>query len=366
VIVLPGSRSGRRARGRLFTFNIVVTGRCNAACTYCHYYLQHDRKAVKYDIAADQFDAYMRVVRHWTETVPGYTRYRFSGGDPMVLGDRLFELADRGYQLTNLRPFMLTAGKALNSTWAQRARNSAISHVFVSVENPIRPDPGAPDPHRVVAAIRELDSKELPIVPGVCVVPNDLFGRLYDICVWFYERLGRIPVIHEINYDAYQSPTEEQWEQLADNVTRVVRDFSRITALNLFPSVSPELGYGGHDPYIFELDLENTYGIDGSNYDQKLVDIATKLERGNYPRLSCPVTECDWWEFCDNTKWYWQGDRHHSRQTKLREYCRFKRLLNDAYYRELVDSSHSSNQAGIDADEYYRQLDGLQLTARGV
>jgi MoaA/NifB/PqqE/SkfB family radical SAM enzyme len=351
---LPGSGPGRQPRPRLFTFNVVVTGRCNAACTYCHYYLQHDRKAVAYDIADEQFDVYMDFIAYWLEQVPGYTRFRFSGGDPMVLGERLFALAERGYARTGVAPFILTAGKALNERWVTKARESRISHVFVSVENPLAPDPGAPNPIKVVTAIGELDSPDLPIVPGVCVVPNELFGQLYEICAWFYERIGRIPVIHEINYDAYRRPTEDQWRALERNVARVYREFYRVTPLNLFPSVSPELGYGAFDPYIFELDLENTYEMTADNYRAKLGDVTGRLIDSNYPVLRCPQTGCDWWEFCDNTKWYWQGDRFNSKQAKLSDYCRFKRLLNDAFYREIIDQEHEANEDGIDADRYYK------------
>jgi hypothetical protein len=83
---------------------------------------------------------YTKFIDYWRNRVGGYVQYRFSGGDPMVLGKRLFTLADRGYQSLGLKPFMLTAGKALAPRWAEQARKHAISHVFVSVENPFDPD----------------------------------------------------------------------------------------------------------------------------------------------------------------------------------------------------------------------------------
>lgn len=352
IFHLPGSRSGRPARPRIFTFNIVVTGRCNASCTYCHYYLAHDRKAFSYDISDEQFSTYMSFVALWNERIEGRTSYRFSGGDPMVLGNRLFDLAARAYDITQQKPFMLTAGKALSSHWVSKARHSKISHVFVSIENPIEPDPGAPKPDRVVAAIRDFNSGDLPIVPGVCVVPNRLFGRLYEICAWFYEHLGRIPIISEVNYAAYSPPTESEFQFLEENLERVYSEFGHRTHLNLFSSISPELSYGGHDPYIFELDLQNSYEMTPGNYSEKLDAFIGKLEQRNYPGLSCPNVQCNWWEFCDNTKWYWQGDRNNNPQSKIRDYCRFKRLVNDRFYRAFVDPAHADTNTAIDADQY--------------
>lgn len=343
-ILLPGGENGRPERSRLFTINIVVTGRCNAACSYCHYYLARNRKEVAYDISDELFDTYMDFVSQWDESIPGITTYRFSGGDPMVLGDRLFSLADRAYQRTSIKPFVITAGKALSPSWIEKAKTSAISHLYVSIENPIKPARGAPNPHKIVKSIKALDSSELPVIPGVCVVPNDCFKNLYDICSWFYDELGRIPLISEINYAAYTSPTEIEWKYLYDGIERVVREFYKKTPLNLFSSVSPELAYGTTDPYIFELDLENNYCMDSKNVRSKLNDVLEKLRLKNYPELSCQNQDCNWWEFCGNTKWYWQGDKINNRAVKLKDYCKFKRIVNDAYYRVLVDPSHESTK----------------------
>jgi hypothetical protein len=331
-------------RPRLYTINVVVTGRCNTNCTYCHYYSGRERSQVSYDISDSQFDTYMYFIAEWSKQVNGLVSYRFSGGDPMVLGDRLFALSKRGFEITGIKPFILTAGKALNSEWVDKAKQSPISHVFVSIENPIAPDPGAPNPFNVIKSIQEYNSNDLPIVPGVCVVPNHCFANLYEICSWFYEQIGRIPIISEVNYAAYTSPTEQQWQDLAVNLEKVISVFQTKTSLNLFPYISPELNYGTYDPYIFELDLENSYEMNHANYQSKLQDVMRKLFDINYPSLNCGQTGCDWFDFCGNTKWFWQGDKNNSYAIKSSDYCRFKRIVNDAYYKVLVNPSHASSE----------------------
>lgn len=339
------------SRERIYTFNVVVTGRCNAKCTYCHYYAKHNRESVAYDISDELFRTYMDFIRYWNEKMPGRMSYRFSGGDPMVLKDRLFRLADTGYEKTGVRPFVLTAGKALNKGWASRARGSAISHVFVSIENPIRPDPGAPNPFKVARAIQECTSLEMPIVPGVCVVPNDCFKHLYEICDWFYREVGSIPLICEVNYGLYQSPTEDEWHALEDVLPGVIRDFFPKTQLNLFSSVVPEYAYGGRDPYLFDLNLGNSHRMEQGNYRNKVDGFIQHLETVDYPRLHCSEESCPWLEFCGNTKWYWQGDGKNPANQKIHDYCRFKRLLSDAYYRVLVDPTHPATSRAIDSCE---------------
>lgn len=343
-----GGEHSRVERPKLYTLNIGVTGRCNAACSYCHYFRAHNRREVAYDISDELFDTYIDFIAHWMDTVSDHTTYRFSGGDPLVLGDRLFSLADRAYARTSVRPFVLTSGNALSEAWVKKAGRSAISHVFVSIENPIRPDSGAPNPRKVAKAIRKLDSASLPIAPGVCVIPNNCFKHLYEICCWFYDELGRIPVISEINYSAYNSLTEAEWSDLSVNLERVIRDFHHKTPLNLFASVSPELAYGTTDPYIFHLGLENTYGMNRGNVREKLATVVEKLIAKNYTKLRCLRTRCNWWAFCESTLSYWQGDKNNSREKKLTDYCRFKRLVNDAYYRVLIDADHKPSILNIE------------------
>lgn len=345
--LLPGSRLGRQERNRIFTVSIEITGRCNSTCSYCHFFATRDRKEYGYDISPALFDNYMKFIKYWKENVKGELSFRFSGGEPLVLGDKLFDYSNHAFKVTGIKPFILSVGKTLDKEWVEKAKTNSISHVFVSIENPINPDKGAPDPNKTIKKIKELNSVELPILAGVCVVPNSNFKDLKKTCDWFYENLGYIPSIAEINYDVYVSPTEHEWRALEENLHLIYQTYYGKTNLNLFHSVSPELSYQGNDPYLFSLDLENSYGITDSNQSEKIVSVINNLEGLNYPSLNCQNTSCDWWEFCDNTKWYWQGDNNNSKNEKIKNYCRFKRLLNDAFYKTVVDVTHSYNNVGI-------------------
>jgi sulfatase maturation enzyme AslB (radical SAM superfamily) len=345
---LPGSRFGRTIRKRIFTMNVEITGRCNASCTYCHFYATRNRKDVAYDMSDEQFKAYMLFAKHWINTIEGDVTFRFSGGDPIVMKEKLFARADEAFSITGVKPFILTHGKGMNATWVDKAKKSSINRVYVSIENPINPDKGAISPQKSIDNVKKLTSDELQILLGVCVVPVENYKDLLTICDWFFDNIGYIPPIAEINYDYYTPPTEKQWSDLEENINAVLSKYHGKTYLNLFHSVSPELSYNGNDPYVFSLDLKNKYGITTENYITKIDEVINELNNLNYPMLNCKNTNCDWWEFCDNTKWYWQGDKKHTKSKKLIDYCRFKRILNDAYYRNVVDKSYIGNQVGIE------------------
>src|SRR5689334_2622780 len=99
-----------------YTFTITSTDRCNAACTYCHYYSPGGKAAkrtggtkrslFRADIDESTLEAYFNFIAYFKKKFPeSNVSYRFSGGDPMVLGNRLFSMANKGYQIIGLKPY---------------------------------------------------------------------------------------------------------------------------------------------------------------------------------------------------------------------------------------------------------------------
>lgn len=341
--LLPGSREGRDLRKKYFTISIEVTGRCNSYCSYCHFYAIRDREQVGFDLTNKTLISYFNFIKSWKEKIVGHTTYRFSGGDPIVLKDELFKIVDLGYSITGIKPFVLTHGRGMNQNWIDKAKKSNIAFISLSVENPKSPDKGALNPLKSIELLEKFNSSELPISLGVCLISNEHFKDLLEICDWFYERIGYIPPIAEINYSPYKRPNEVEWKQLERSLIQVFEKYYGKVYLNLFHSVSPELGYSDNDPYIFNLDIHNKYNITNDNIDEKIIQVINALEKSNYPKLNCANKKCDWWEYCDNTKWYWQGDKINSKNIKISDYCRFKRILNDTFFTINIDNNHQCN-----------------------
>lgn len=154
------------------------------------------------------------------------------------------------------------------------------------------PDPGAPCPRDIVKKVRSFDSPALPIRLGVCVLRPSAYKDLYSIARWFYDEIGHLPVFHEVNYGYYERPTDGDFQHLGDSIERVLEEFGSDGTLSLFPSVSSELSFGGDDPYVFDLDLENTYQISKFNIEEKVHEIATNLRTENYQSLDCRSVDC--------------------------------------------------------------------------
>jgi sulfatase maturation enzyme AslB (radical SAM superfamily) len=241
-----------------FTFTITSTDRCNVACTYCHYYSAGgkaakrnggtSRRLFRSDIDDDTLGGYFQFIAYFKNKYPRTNVfYRFSGGDPMVLGDRLFEMAARGYDIVGAKPYMLTAGKALNEKWVEKAKRSALSHARVSLENPLNPDPGAPNPHLVLSKIKALNSEQFPLQLGLTVVRNQDFAKLYEICDYVYQEIGILPNLAEINYDQFVVPTDQEIEDFQENIYKIFKRWLGKSRINVFAHISPEIySDGGH------------------------------------------------------------------------------------------------------------------------
>lgn len=102
-------------------FSIILTSKCNLNCSYCHFFSKHDR-ANALDLPENLLDDYLNFIKYFNKHTISKNSVRFSGGDPIILGDKLFEIADKTYKITNLKPFILTGGKGINKDWINKAQ----------------------------------------------------------------------------------------------------------------------------------------------------------------------------------------------------------------------------------------------------
>jgi MoaA/NifB/PqqE/SkfB family radical SAM enzyme len=325
---------------KLFCFSITITGRCNAHCTYCHFFARRERVKIAFDIAEETFYSYLLVLKEIFATLSKFPEtyfvYRFSGGEPLMLRGRLFELAEIAYKITKIKPYILTNGKAINEKFIKVAKNAPISHLYVSIENPIAPDPGAPDPFEIIAKIKRFNSKKLPIIPGVVVIKNEYFKNLFEIAKFFYKELGSLPTFSEQGYALFTPPTQKQLEDLYENIVKVIVNFYGKSKIILFPSLTsvsslfPEFFEDYRNIYILGLDLENKYKITTQNVKEKSLEILRKFEE-NYPLFNCPNKECEWRSGCKRVLKGWlEGWGRLSPVKSIKSYCELKKTIYSA------------------------------------
>lgn len=325
----------------IWALSITITGRCNCNCSYCHYYAYRDRKKYNFDMPEDLFKNYVRLIKIIQKKYHKKLQVRFSGGEPLVLGDKLFEYCKYLYQETGLKPYILTNGKALDNKIIEKAQKSKVSAFLVSVENPFDESEGAPSTKETLQKIATLDNNVVRVLPAVVVVKNEYFHKLIDICDYFYERIGTLPVISELTFHAFQSPTEEQLKALYENVKNIAQKYYGVAPIRIFPYISPELYASGDKNYLNELDIENTIGINESNAEEIAPLLLKKLEN-SYNQYDCPNNQCDWYEDCKIIKWLWFFDGESITNTgtnRLKDYCLMKKAINGGLFDGIMEKN---------------------------
>lgn len=341
-----------------YAFTITSTDRCNCACTYCHYYSDGSkatkrnggtrRGLFRKDIDDKTLEAYFRFISFFKRKFQkSNIFYRFSGGDPMVLGDRLFEMAKRGLEVTGIKPYILTAGKALSKQWIEKAKQSSLSHACISLENPLNPDPGAPDPRRILEKLRDLNSDDFPLRLGMTIVRNSDFNKLYNVCEYIYNEIGILPNLSEINYDKLTVPTEQEIEGFQENVYKIYQRWLGETRINIFPYIAPELysDHGSVRSYLVELDIHDPYEIKkADDYDQIIDQVIEVQEKRSYPKSGCIENTCPWFKNCERVKQHWMVEYHNSsvsKKDRFQVYCKLKKSIMVAYYMAALEKKES-------------------------
>lgn len=323
----------------LWVLSITVTGRCNCDCSYCHFYDRRDRKEYMRDIEDELYEKYIDLINEIKNNVHKNIQVRFSGGEPLIIGDRLFELSSKLYNKTGIKPYVLTNGRLLNKDVVEKAKENYIQAFLVSIENPLDEAEGAPKTKETLKVIRDLDSKEVRVTPAIMIVKNNMFKNLSQIADYIYNEIGVLPSFAELTYQAYERPTDEEFKELYFNVREICKKYYGKTSIRIFPYVSPEYYANGQRNYLTELDIDNLIGITSSNIKQVVENMFKKLEK-SYRENPCSKSECEWYEDCRILKWIWVcPTQNASVEEKLIDYCKFKNTINNAMYDGIIGNN---------------------------
>lgn len=316
--------------------SIIATGKCNCNCSYCHFYA--DKNRVDYDRNIDSilFERYVDYIKY-LKTITPHVDCRLSGGEPLFMGDEVFKLTDRIAVATGITPYIMTNGKLLSAEIIEKAVQHHISSFVVSVENPFNVAAGAVETDETIEKFNTLQNNALQIYFGMLVIENSQFKNIKKIADYFFKKTGTIPPMCEVNFLPYQSPTEEELQDLYINVRDLVREYNGRAPISLFPYIIPEYYSGNLDyvEYLTELPIDDTHHVLELSNPQMLHVTEEQLERSYFP-YDCGVQDCDWYESCHRLKWVWQmKTRQVSTQQKLADYCRFKKILSSAFFDAL-------------------------------
>lgn len=334
----------------IWALSITITGRCNCDCSYCHFYASRDRKEYNFDMSDELFDNYVKLIKHIKNTYHEKLQVRFSGGEPLVIGDKLFEFGRKLYDETGLESYVLTNGRLLTSEIIEKSKAAHIKAYLVSIENPFDQSEGAPKTDEVLDKIQMLNCDEVQVLPAIMVVKNNSFAKLFDIAEYVYKKIGMLPSFSELTYHAFESPSKDEIFGLYESVKKIAIKYYGKSAIRIFPYVSPELYANNQKNYLSELDLENSIGINKDNIVEVAENMFGKL-KSSYQKNPCANDKCDWYEDCRIIKWLWLYTYDNPKMTvekKLKDFCNMKKAINVGLLEGIsINLENQKNEAVI-------------------
>ncbi|MFZ5986461.1 MAG: radical SAM protein [Bacillota bacterium] len=307
-------------------FSINITERCNCRCSYCHFYSRFSPNKYFCDIDDNIFNTYLLLIKYFIDNYTQNIHVRFSGGEPLVIGDRIFDLSKKVYKILGIEPYVLSNGLLLDTEVMSKAKNSSVNKFVVSLENPYDIDPYSVDTNKNIEKIKFLSNDKVSVVPGLVIIKNNMFKKMLDICDYFYYHLNEIPTLSELSYDKYEPPNASEFLDLYENTKAIVKKYFNKTALELFPYVVPELSFSFKNCYVIELYARNRFNLSINNIPN-VADTIVNLIHRCYMNRFCDNTECDWFDYCQNIRLFWKN--------KLNDYCKYKKTICSAYYDSL-------------------------------
>lgn len=332
----------------IWALSITATGRCNCNCSYCHFYARRDRNEYNKDIDEQLYDNYLELINYLKNNVHNNIQVRFSGGEPLIMGDSLFDMSEIMYKKTGIKPYVLTNGKLLDESVIEKSKKAHISAYLVSIENPFDQSEGAPKTRDILEKIRTLNCEEVNVIPAIMIVANDSFKHISKIADYVYDEIGTLPSFAELTYQAYKTPSPEEIEALYSNIKEISEKYYGIAPIRIFPYISPEFFANGRKNYLSELDIDNSIDIMNDNIPEAAEKLLEKLEK-SYVKNPCTDVNCEWFKDCSIIKWLWlyeYPETSITKEQKHRDFCTLRKTVNTALYDGIM-SKVKSKSAGI-------------------
>lgn len=305
-------------------FSIRVTSRCNLKCSYCNYKSLITPDIEFKDIDDEVFNKYLDIIEWVNLHITPKIQIRFSGGEPLLLGKRMFDLVNKVTSRIGKKVHILTNGALLDCDAINLGKQAGIAAFLVSLENPYDIDPGSISPAKIIDKILLLKGQDVKVLPAVVILRNHMFSQMAEVADYFYSRLGNIPTISELNFGGYVSPTSNEILTLRSSVEIVVQKYLGITPLRLFPYIVPELAYTYKPTYLVEFGVApDRFNFTEDSITKRIHEFYRYVDIA-YPPFDCYDKQCQWSDGCKRIKWFWKD--------KENDYCKLKKAICDGYY----------------------------------
>lgn len=265
---------------------------CPVRCGYCHI----TQKASLMDKKTLSTLALIKVCKEAKKY--GFKEYRFSGGEPTVIGDKLFEHAKIVLKIVGKKPILLTSGYNLSEEWCEKAVN-LFSAIYVSLESPIKPLHSLIRTDDILHFIREYSSDELPLKLGCTLIRPESYKHLYHIFSYLYEGTHgtSFPQLSSPTLKDYIAPTQTQLKYLQAETAKIYADYGIVPWY-----FSDIIGSVLHmkdraNRYVANLNPDGAFYPYSSLADALNQEILIKQKSLSERRPNC--IKCEWFDCCN-------------------------------------------------------------------
>lgn len=301
-----------------------LTWYCPVRCLYCYRAIivdQNDKRVLSKE-------ALIRECRIASQY--GIGEYRFSGGEPLSIGDQVFEYADIVHDLTGKKPVVMTSGFDIDDKWLEKARNK-FSAIAISVENPLDPLQKVVNNRRILELMRDITSDELPLTYGLTLITANHFKNIVEIFDLLYENVSRrfMPQLDYPCLRSFSQPTLAQLQDIRDSTKVLFNKYGVIPYYFVYLVGSLVWLEQGCRRININLHPEGNYQI----YDSLLERWQIEYRWQNYvleqQQSSSICRRCEWLDCCI----------HHPFWELKYEWCRLRKAIFQGIYDGLgVDS----------------------------
>jgi MoaA/NifB/PqqE/SkfB family radical SAM enzyme len=251
----------------------------------------------------------------------GVTEIRFSGGEPVSLGKKLFDYADLVYDTVGIKPNILTSGAGINDHWVRQARGR-FQGIYVSVENPLEPLQKFVDNKRILRIMRDNFSDEIPFQYGLTLITAEHFKNLKAIFDLLYENTyyAMMPQLDYPCLKGFVMPHTAQLDTLQSQTRDIFDAYGLVPYFFVNLIGSPVYLFADSARVVLNLHPDGKYDIydtmaEASKYSYQMKRYAREAQAQSMTCKKCEwVDSCRFhesgrlmYDWCDTRRAIWRG-----------------------------------------------------------
>jgi hypothetical protein len=301
----------------VLTFNL--SWACNTQCSYCYRSLGHDQSNNEI-LKKEDLIAQATIAHEY-----GVKEYRISGGEPLCVGEILFDYADIIYSITGSKPILMTSGHLINDTWMNMAENK-FSAIAISIDNPFENNRST----KLLELIKANTCNSVPLTFGLTLVKRNFFKDIYKLFTFMYDYVDH-KFMPQLDYpclgNSFELPNHEQLNELESNTFKLFSQYGIVPYYFVYLVGSLLWLRDGQNRIVVNLHPEGNYQIYESFEERVNIEYRWRNYLLDQQMKSKICQTCDWIDTC----------RHHPLWEFRYDWCPLRKSIFQGMYRALIN-----------------------------